>query len=139
MGIEVGGILGLLILIADIWASVNIAQSGASTGTKILWIALVVVLPVAGKAPMRCAAVLLALLTVAACSERPNTLQPAEAIARVMDENHKASEALVQAARDAASTAGDQAHDAATARQSMRSWGPATRRASKRGREPAFL
>ena len=69
----------------------------------------------AGKAPMRCAAVLLALLTVAACSERPNTLQPAEAVARVMDENHKASEALVQAARDAASKAGDQAHDAATA------------------------
>lgn len=48
MGIEVGGILGLLILIADIWAIVNIAQSGASTGTKILWIALVVVLPVVG-------------------------------------------------------------------------------------------
>ena len=48
MGIEVGGILGLLSLIADIWAIVNIAQSGASTGTKILWIALVVVLPVVG-------------------------------------------------------------------------------------------
>ena len=48
MGIEVGGILGLLILIADIWAIFNIAQSGASTGTKILWIDLVVVLPVVG-------------------------------------------------------------------------------------------
>lgn len=48
MGIEVGGILGLLILIADVWAIVNIAQSGASTGNKVLWIVLVLVLPVLG-------------------------------------------------------------------------------------------
>lgn len=48
MGIEVGGIFGLLILIADIWAIVNIAQSGASTGAKVFWIVLVIVLPVLG-------------------------------------------------------------------------------------------
>jgi len=48
MGIEVGGIFGLLILIADIWAIVNIAQSSASTGHKVLWIVLVVLLPVVG-------------------------------------------------------------------------------------------
>jgi hypothetical protein len=48
MGIEVGGIFGLLILIADIWAIVNIAQSGATTGHKVLWIVLVVVLPLVG-------------------------------------------------------------------------------------------
>lgn len=48
MGIEVGGILGLLILIADVWAIVNIAQSGASTGKKVLWIVLVLLLPVLG-------------------------------------------------------------------------------------------
>ena len=48
MGIEVGGIFGLLILIADIWAIVNIAQSGATTGQKVLWIVLVVVLPLVG-------------------------------------------------------------------------------------------
>lgn len=48
MGIEVKGIFGLLVLIADIWAIVNIAQSGASTGMKVLWILIVVVLPVAG-------------------------------------------------------------------------------------------
>lgn len=48
MGIEVGGIFGLLILIADIWAIVNIAQSSASTGSKVLWIVLVVLLPVLG-------------------------------------------------------------------------------------------
>ncbi len=48
MGIEIGGILGLLILIADIWAIVNIAQSSASTGAKFMWIVLVVLLPVLG-------------------------------------------------------------------------------------------
>jgi hypothetical protein len=45
---EVGGIIGLLVLIADVWAIVNIAQSSASTGTKVLWIVLVLVLPVLG-------------------------------------------------------------------------------------------
>ena len=45
---EVGGILGLLVLIADVWAIVNIAQSSASTGNKVLWIVLVLVLPVVG-------------------------------------------------------------------------------------------
>lgn len=48
MGIEVGGVFGLLILIADIWAIVNIAQSSASTGKKVLWIVLVLLLPVLG-------------------------------------------------------------------------------------------
>jgi hypothetical protein len=44
----INGIIGLLILIADIWAIVNIAQSRESTGTKVLWIVLVLVLPVIG-------------------------------------------------------------------------------------------
>ncbi|MGQ0525306.1 MAG: PLD nuclease N-terminal domain-containing protein [Betaproteobacteria bacterium] len=48
MGIEVGGVFGLLILILDIWAIVNIAQSGASTANKVLWIVLVILLPVVG-------------------------------------------------------------------------------------------
>jgi hypothetical protein len=48
MSIELRGIVGLLILIADVWAIVNIAQSGASTGKKVLWIVLVLVLPVLG-------------------------------------------------------------------------------------------
>ena len=42
------GILGLLILIADVWAIVNIFQSSADTGKKVLWIVLVLVLPVLG-------------------------------------------------------------------------------------------
>jgi succinate dehydrogenase/fumarate reductase cytochrome b subunit len=48
MSIELRSIVGLLILIADVWAIVNIAQSGASTGKKALWIVLVLVLPVLG-------------------------------------------------------------------------------------------
>ena len=42
------GLGGLIILIADVWAIVNIFQSGASTGNKVLWTVLVVVLPVLG-------------------------------------------------------------------------------------------
>jgi succinate dehydrogenase/fumarate reductase cytochrome b subunit len=42
------GLWGLLVLIADVWAIVNIVQSGAESGTKVLWVVLVVVLPVLG-------------------------------------------------------------------------------------------
>lgn len=48
MRIEVGGLFGLLILIADVWAIVNIFQSPASTGSKVLWTVLVLLLPVLG-------------------------------------------------------------------------------------------
>lgn len=48
MGIEVGGILGLIILALDIWAIVSIFGSGASTGAKVLWILLVLILPIVG-------------------------------------------------------------------------------------------
>ena len=48
MGVEVGGLFGLLILAADIWAIVNVFQSGASTGAKVLWILIILVLPVLG-------------------------------------------------------------------------------------------
>jgi succinate dehydrogenase/fumarate reductase cytochrome b subunit len=43
-----GGLWGLLVLIADVWAIVNIVQSGADTGRKVLWAVLVIVLPVLG-------------------------------------------------------------------------------------------
>jgi len=43
-----GGLLGLLVLIADVWAILNIFQSSESNGTKALWIVLVLVLPVLG-------------------------------------------------------------------------------------------
>ena len=35
---EVGGLLGLLILIADVYAILKIAGSTASTGIKVIWI-----------------------------------------------------------------------------------------------------
>jgi len=46
--LEYGGLWGLVVLIADVWAIVNIIQSSASTGTKVLWIVIVAVLPVLG-------------------------------------------------------------------------------------------
>lgn len=42
------GLLGLLILIGDIWAIINIAQSSATNGKKALWIVLVLLLPLLG-------------------------------------------------------------------------------------------
>jgi hypothetical protein len=39
---------GLLVLIADIWAIINILQSGADTTKKVLWTVVVLVLPVLG-------------------------------------------------------------------------------------------
>ncbi len=45
---EVSGIFGLLILAADIWAILNIFQSATTTGKKVLWIVLVLVLPLLG-------------------------------------------------------------------------------------------
>jgi succinate dehydrogenase/fumarate reductase cytochrome b subunit len=43
-----GGLGGLIVLIADVWAIVNIFQSGASTADKVLWTVLVIVLPILG-------------------------------------------------------------------------------------------
>ncbi len=45
---EYRGLWGLLVLIAEVWAIVNIVQSSADTGKKVLWVVLVVVLPVLG-------------------------------------------------------------------------------------------
>lgn len=48
MGIHVNGLFALIILIADIWAIVNLIQSPETTGKKVLWIALILILPVIG-------------------------------------------------------------------------------------------
>ncbi|MFH7326925.1 PLD nuclease N-terminal domain-containing protein [Desulfurivibrio sp. C05AmB] len=48
MGMEVSGIIGLLVLIACIWAIVQTLQSTASTGSKVLWTVLILVLPILG-------------------------------------------------------------------------------------------
>ncbi|MDT8322311.1 MAG: PLDc N-terminal domain-containing protein [Xanthomonadales bacterium] len=47
MGIEVG-VLGLIVLILDIWAILKTIGSSASTGTKVLWVVLILILPVIG-------------------------------------------------------------------------------------------
>ena len=39
---------GVLVLIADIWAIVNILQSTADTGRKVVWTVVVLLLPVLG-------------------------------------------------------------------------------------------
>jgi hypothetical protein len=48
MGIEVGGLFGVLLLIADVWAIVKTVQSGASTGAKAFWVVLIIILPLLG-------------------------------------------------------------------------------------------
>lgn len=48
MGIEIGGIFGLIILVLDVWAIVKTAQSPAGTGSKVLWIVLILILPLLG-------------------------------------------------------------------------------------------
>jgi len=42
------GLWGLIVLVADIWAIVNIFQSAADTGRKVIWTVLVILLPVLG-------------------------------------------------------------------------------------------
>ncbi len=42
------GIVGLLVLVADVWAIVNIFQSSVDTGKKFVWIITVILLPVIG-------------------------------------------------------------------------------------------
>lgn len=45
---EYGGLFGLIVLALDIWAIISILGSNASTGAKVLWTLLVLVLPVLG-------------------------------------------------------------------------------------------
>lgn len=48
MGIEVGGLFGLIVLALNIWALLNVVQSGASTGGKVVWILVILILPLLG-------------------------------------------------------------------------------------------
>lgn len=45
---EYAGFGGLIVLALNIWAIVSIIGSGASTGAKVLWCLLVLVLPIIG-------------------------------------------------------------------------------------------
>lgn len=48
MDMQVGGILGLLILVGAIYAIINIIQSRAENLHKVLWILLILFLPLLG-------------------------------------------------------------------------------------------
>ena len=48
MGIEVGGLLGLIWLLVIIWAIVKVAKSSAGPLPKLLWILILLFLPVLG-------------------------------------------------------------------------------------------
>jgi succinate dehydrogenase/fumarate reductase cytochrome b subunit len=48
MDIEVGGFLGFIVLVLDIWAIISTVKSAASTGAKVLWVILILLLPVVG-------------------------------------------------------------------------------------------
>ena len=42
------GLVGIVILIADIYAIYQVLTSGASTGAKVLWTLLILILPLIG-------------------------------------------------------------------------------------------
>lgn len=48
MGIEVNGFLGLVLLVLDVYAIIKTVQSGATTGGKVLWIVVILLLPLVG-------------------------------------------------------------------------------------------
>ena len=48
MGSTFNGLIGLIILALDIWAIINVLKSSASTGMKIVWTLLILLLPVLG-------------------------------------------------------------------------------------------
>lgn len=41
MGVKISGLLGLIILVADVWAIVKTVGSSTSTGGKVFWIVLI--------------------------------------------------------------------------------------------------
>jgi hypothetical protein len=43
-----GGLFGLIVLVADIWAIINILQSHASAAAKVVWTVVVLFFPVLG-------------------------------------------------------------------------------------------
>jgi hypothetical protein len=42
------GIVGLLILVAEIWAIINVISSRESGGAKVLWIIFILLVPLIG-------------------------------------------------------------------------------------------
>ena len=48
MKIEIQGLFGLVVLVAVVWAIIQTFQSGATTGAKVFWTVLILILPVLG-------------------------------------------------------------------------------------------
>lgn len=48
MGVEVGGLIGLIILVLNVWAIIKLVQSGSTTSTKVIWVVVILLLPVIG-------------------------------------------------------------------------------------------
>tara|TARA_R100000005_G_scaffold89631_1_gene60318 strand:+ start:21215 stop:21448 length:234 start_codon:yes stop_codon:yes gene_type:complete len=48
MGVEVGGLLGLIWLVIVIWAVIKVAKSSAGGLAKVLWILLLLLAPLVG-------------------------------------------------------------------------------------------
>jgi hypothetical protein len=45
---EVSGIGGLILLALDIWAIISVVGSRAGTGTKVIWVLVILFLPLLG-------------------------------------------------------------------------------------------
>jgi hypothetical protein len=43
-----GYVFGIIIFVLDVWAIASVINTNTSLGTKILWIALIAILPVVG-------------------------------------------------------------------------------------------
>ena len=48
MGLEITGLLGLLLLVANVYAIVKTVQSNATTGAKVAWIVGILIFPLLG-------------------------------------------------------------------------------------------
>jgi len=45
---EITGIGGFIILVLDIWAIISVIGSAAGTGTKVIWVLVILFLPIIG-------------------------------------------------------------------------------------------
>jgi len=46
--VAINGLFGLLVLVLDVWAILRVVGTNATTGMKVLWVVVILVLPVLG-------------------------------------------------------------------------------------------
>jgi hypothetical protein len=46
--VSVNGLLGLAVLVLDVWCILQVMQMNTTNGTKVLWVVIILVLPVLG-------------------------------------------------------------------------------------------